>query len=210
MARTNKSHQAAQWLAANGGKILGAATLFGVTSQAVSWAWKKLYGDTKVPRERDRDARRERIAELANGKMTTGQIAADVGLSRQQVYTVLVDLGLITKVARDADISKPDRIQAALAAIQSGVSVVDAAIDHNVGRDAIEREMRRLGIRAKTDLRGRRDGRIARAIARVDHGTEPARAAELERCSASGLYKALRERRKLALAAQAPESVRAA
>lgn len=191
MSTSSRSDQAAEWLAKNGGQLRDAAALFGITRQAVSLAWNRKFGPRTIQKMEDIAAREKRVAELVEQGMTALEIATALGITRQTVYVALKKLGI--KARRDQVRSEEftRRARAAVDDIAAGASVVDAAIDHDVGRHIVEREMRARGIFAHPAA-GRRDGRIARAIARVDAGATIPDACAAERCSTSGVYKTMK------------------
>jgi DNA-binding CsgD family transcriptional regulator len=164
---------------------------FGVTYQAVSQSWKRIFGDQKPPIAVGRGAVIERIAELARSGKTALEIGAELGMLRHGVERQCRKLGidLETTLSR-----RRQRVAVALAAVANGTVRVDAAVDNQIGLGALARAQRQLGVRASSTGAGRMDGRSLRAIDRVLAGASIAEACTIERCAPETVRRGLRRR----------------
>lgn len=195
MSRGSRSERAARWLAEHGGTQDAAAAHFGVSHQAVSQAWIRLYPGHVLPSMASHAERDSQVASMAATGKTAKQISDALGVRPEFVYAICRRLQVTLTKAQDRWAVYQERAVAAARAVDEGASIVEAAIDHNVSRRRVEREMARSGIVANTNGRGRKDGRMARAVARVVAGASVAEACRIERCSTAAVYVRLKRRK---------------
>ncbi len=137
-----------------------------------------------------RSARIAHVIRLATGGVSVRDIAREFQMSRESVRYVLHVWGIRAIDPRRVD---PERVIAAVRAVVQGLSVVDAAITHEVSHATLTRALKRHMVRASTTSKGRMNGSIARALKRVLVGRETVVAAcQAERCSSPYIYTTLK------------------
>jgi hypothetical protein len=187
----SRSERAAMWLAEHGGSMHDAGAQFGISHQAVSQAWERLFGDDKSPLLITRSEIATRVLALAREGKTRSQIVAATGVAMRSVYRICRNAGVAVVTASEV---RRRRYDDACAEVTAGRCLVDVAIDHRVSRGALTRELRRRGIQAKRAQTGRQDGRTARAIERVRAGAQIVVACAIERVATPNVYRAFRRR----------------
>jgi len=107
-------------------------------------------------------------------------------VSRAVVQQVLHGRGLRARDPR----SRVDRaaMDAALQALADGASLGEAAAEHGMSYAYLAITAKARGIKLAMGPRGREDGRLVRAVARVQTGASVAEACRLERCAPAGVY----------------------
>ncbi len=185
----SRSEQAVRWLVKHGGSMDAAGEQFGVTHQAVSEVWGRMYGG-KPPLGRQREEIAGQVLALAREGKTRAEIATATGTSAQNVQRICsraaVHLVTATEVRRTG-------YDAACAAVAGGACLVDVTVDYRIPRGTLARELRRRGIKARRGQSGRMDGRIARAIERVRRGESVVEACNAERVSSARVYIACKD-----------------
>lgn len=142
-------------------------------------------------------ARAERVTSRAAAGATDVEIAAETGLTAEQVRRICARRDVAVKRVSTHE-TRRARAELAAVEVRRGASLVDAALDYQISRALLERTIKAMGIKPSVNPRARRDGRLARALRRMDDGATPSEAARLERCAPSGIYKELRKRRERA------------
>jgi hypothetical protein len=181
--------QAARWLAEHGGSMRSAGAQFGITHQSVSQAWERLFGSGTSPIRVGRSDGETRVLALAREGKTREEIAAATGVAMRSVYRFCRRAGVPVVGVVEA---RRSRYDAACAQVVAGGCLVDIAIDHQISRGTLTRELRRRGLEAQRSQLGRQDGRTARAIERVRSGARIVEACALERVSTANVYRAFK------------------
>lgn len=172
-----------------------AAERFGISRQAVSLAVRLRHGDLETPTEAKYRLARMRAVTLAVCGKTLGEITQETCTSKCWVSGVLADRGLS---ARDPNRKFHDEeISAVLSMVADGFSYADIAAALGCSENSAGRVARENGATSQSTSRGRKDGRVSRAIARVEAGESVPDACRAECCSTVSVYvhfKRLRER----------------
>jgi hypothetical protein len=82
-------------------------------------------------------------------------------------------------------------VDAAVTAVVGGMSIAEAAADHGMSYGHLSRVVRDRGGAVGVGPRGRRDGRLGRAVAHVEAGMSVPQACRLARCAPPGVYQRL-------------------
>jgi transposase-like protein len=187
------SKLAARQLAEHGGTAAEAGRAHGVTRQAVLYAWRMLFGDRPLPGALAPGIRDAKLAALVAQGATTRQVSRELEICARTVYKVRRALGL--EIAR-RDPATLRKLNAAVDAVLAGATAVEAAIAQGVSRPRV---LRQLKARGGSVPRGRHhspvDGRVARAVDRVQRGETVTAACLAERCAGPGVYAALKRER---------------
>jgi hypothetical protein len=192
--RVSRAERAARLASDSRITIGAAAQRLRISRQAVFVAWRRLFGDRELPSALIRAARNTRIVELCAAGRSAAEIAAEAGVSRDVVQDVLHRQGLRARDPR----SLVDRgtLEAALTSIADGASLGEAAAASGISYSYLSILAKARGVKLAMGPRGREDGRLVRAVARVKAGASVAEACRLERCAPPGVYARLgRERR---------------
>jgi transposase-like protein len=152
-----------------------------------------MFPGVPTPEAAAQAAKTARVLELAESGLTSGEISSQVGLSRRAAYQLARRHGRgVKSMARDSSESADAAVQDVLA----GASATDAAIDAGISAETLRRRMRQMGVSARTNPAERRDGRVARAVARVLAGESVPAACQAEHCASSGVYTELEKHKK--------------
>lgn len=136
--------------------------------------------------------RRFQAITLALDGLSSSEIAVITGMSRANVMQVCHRVGISIAVRAP----KQGALDAAVMAVAAGAVAIDAAAAHGVSPGYLYRIAADRGVNSDHTSKGRRTGRIARAVARVlADGVAPAQAAALERTAPHAVHAALRRRK---------------
>lgn len=177
--KSGRSIDAATWASENDAKLTVAAERFGISREAVRQGWVSLFPGRSVP-SKERNAR---IREVVRGGGSASALVAATGACDQTVRRLAKEEGVALQPARPSS----ERWVAAIEAVRAGASYADAAADFAVSEGRLSVRCREAGVHSARTGRGRRDGRVARAIARVKAGETQAQAARAERCARAAL-----------------------
>lgn len=185
----SRSTRAALLAAASGITMREAAGRTRISHQAVSQAWRRLFGDRDPPSVTTRAATAERIAQLCVAGGSAAEISVETGASRGVVQQVLHSRGLRARDPRSR--VAPAAVEAAVTAVVGGASIGEAATDHGMSYGHLARVLRGRSVVLSMGPRGRMDGRVRRALAHVEAGMSVPQACRLERCAPPGVYQRL-------------------
>lgn len=175
----SRSRQAACWALGTGATYESAADRFGLTRQAVALAWKHMSLPHRVPGPARLDL--ARLLELARGGMYARDIVRELDCSPTSVYKLCKESGVT--LARVPQPARED-VDAVVAAVRAGATLVDAAADHGIRRARLARITRQRGISIPVQGYGNRmNGASRRALQRVLDGASLADACAVERCA---------------------------
>ena len=187
----SKSEAAAMWMAEHGASTRDAGERFGITHQAVSHAWHRLFPGQDVPRLSLAARRKSEIAERVQRGESVADVASALGVSINGAYSL----------ARRADVSFASPVNARIEQqrhavadlIRRGLSIMDVAVELGIGCGSVLRRAAETGVASPKGHRGRRNGRIKRAIERVRNGETVTAACRAERCATPPVYVATKE-----------------
>lgn len=163
---------------------------YGITREAVRLGWVKLFGDRPTAgREQAVSAKRRVIIGAVRG-LSRKQIVEETGLSMSSVGRFLNERGLDAK--REIKIND-DKLHRAAGMVRTGSSYAEAAAELGVSVGRLSDRLRSIGVRSTANNGDRMDGRIARAVARVQTGETVPEASRNEKCASVGVYMALRK-----------------
>lgn len=183
---------AARMVAEQGLTLAAAGEQFQVTRQAVQRALRIHFGDVLTATQEKRHIAHLRAATLALAGKTTAEIAVDAGMGRQTVYRALRARGI--KARNPWNISE-DEIAAAADLVANGASYMEAAVEVGRGAQRLADHLREIGVPSRASNAPRMDGRIKRAIARVEAGESVASACAAEKCAATAVYTHFKRKR---------------
>jgi len=193
-AKPSRSEQAARLAHAEHISLHEAADRFGITHQAVSQIWRKMF-----PNElRGRGTRADHVAHATVVEMVRlgtplANIAEATGYVDATVYKLARDNGL----AASTDPSRARAFQSAIAAVKAGASIGEAAADHGVSWGRLSERCRELGVAATATSKGRNGRAVAAAGLVLTDGISVADAARRMRCSPPAVSVALARMRRM-------------
>lgn len=163
-----------------------ASARFGISRQVVQQELRRRAGDVQTPTQERWHIARLRAVTLAVAGQTKQEICASAGISINTVERALRERGIR---ARNPWLLSEDDIAAAANAVANGASYAEAAADLGRASQRLADRLRASGVYSSATSRGRTDGRIKRAIARVEAGESVQDACRAERCATVAVYK---------------------
>jgi DNA-binding phage protein len=157
-----------------------------VSHQAVEQAWSRLFPGNPVPTVLETGWKRLQAVSLAFDGKTVAEIADATGFSTHSVYYHLRQLGVAFEPGASTATDQAS-IDAAIADVEAGASMVDAAIDNGVGREPLRKAMRERGVESSV-RGGARHGGLARALTLIEQGASAPEAARAARVATSSIY----------------------
>lgn len=139
-----------------------AGKMFGITNQAVSQGWRRLFPGVEPPWQR---AIRDALREVREAKKRSRIEAKNRKLE---------------KVARAAQL------------VIAGASIPEVCAELGLSYHSTREQLRQMGIRSSASGRTRMDGRIYAAIAAIKMGVPVAEACRRARCAPQGVVKTMR------------------
>lgn len=192
-ATGSTSEAAALWLAEHRTSTFEAGELFGVTHQAVSFAWHRLFPGREVPNREAVLRRKAEIAERAQRGESAAAIADALGMSINSVYNIARRIGV--PFAGPIGARREQQRRAIAEMLERGLSIMDVAVELGIGHSAVAYIAKAVGVTVAHCHSGRHDGRMARAIERVRNGETVTAACRAERCATPPVYVATKEMR---------------
>jgi predicted transcriptional regulator len=194
-SQPSRMYRAALWLSIAGGTLQDAGDRFGCTREAVRQAWRRLFGDTRLPTRVIGDAVTQRITELVSDGYTTRGCSELLGMSPSAVraWCIKKRISLPRKVVRWPDTPEADH---AVREVNSRACIVDVALKYETSVHTLQKALAERGVAGSRSQRGRKDGRGrgARALARMDAGEPMTEACRAEQVAYSTVFKMRRRR----------------
>lgn len=169
-----------------------AAQRVGITHQAVSYAWHRLFPGKQPPRQdRSDPIAHAVVCEMVKAGKSIAKIMEETGFGHQRVYQIAREFGLKAKARPGID----QAFERAIAAVRDGASLGEAAADHGVSWGQLGNRCRQLGITPKRTEGKPQNGRgLAGAALVRQEGISVNEAARRMRCSPNAVRDALRRR----------------
>lgn len=187
-ATNSRSERAAMLAAERGLSLVAAAAIGGVTHQAVQQAWVRIYGDAPTPKVESWQRRRAELVAAATAGVSMRALAERLGLSPSGVRSMASRIG----VSVHAEPARRRDWDSAIAAVESGASVAEAAADHDVSYGRLLARVRAAGVRSTANSRHNYGAGVRAAELVLSKTASVPEAARLYRVSPAAVTGALR------------------
>lgn len=186
----SRGELAARVVKAEGITMSEAGKRFGISPQAVSQTWKRLFpGETPPMRYWADRFTHEVIVEMVKQNRSIAEIIEETGYSAVSVSQIARRAGL----RASASPGRREKMESAITAVANGVTIADAVAEYGVSYGRLADKCRERNIEANKN--NSRDGRALRAADLVQRGAATvSEAARQERCAPAAVHTVLRWR----------------
>lgn len=186
----SRGEQAARAVKAECITTFEAGKRFGISHQAVSQTWKRLFpGETPPMRHWADRFTHEVIVEMVKQNRSIAEIVEETGYSAVSVSKIARRDGLRASAAP----GRRAAMESAITAVANGATIADAVAEYGVSYGRLADNCRERGIEANKN--NSRDGRALRAADLVQRGAATvSEAARQERCAPAAVHMVLRWR----------------